>query len=154
MTAGERSKSDRLAFPQSGASRQEVCKYLGFSLLVFRRERLCRSLNGGGKGTGYELSRRGVAKHLVRLRKPASGAIFEGLRTFAPGRDWLSSILAECEIKGSNPAPGFESRAGIRMPDETRTGFEISASLLLLSRTGSRPESSALLGATKQRQPL
>ena len=65
-------------------------------------------MNGGGKGAGCELSRRGEAKPLGTMRKPASRAFFEGLRIFAPGRDCpLSAVRKPAML-------GFESRARIQ----------------------------------------
>ncbi len=67
--------------------------FLAFLPVSFRAERVCGGATGGGRDTGRELSWRGEAKPLGTMRKLASGVIFEGLRTFAPGRDCHSRGL-------------------------------------------------------------
>lgn len=72
-------------FGQSGALRKEARKYWGFSKLRNRGEKFAEGLNGGGKGAGSELSRRGKAKTLVRLRKLTIRSVYAGLRSNPPG---------------------------------------------------------------------
>lgn len=104
----ERRNPAPLPLPQSGASREEARKYWGFSRLKFRGERIAQGLNGGGKGAGCELSRRGEAKRWRTLREPRFRAIPAGLRTFAPARDWGRGVpIVPCS-GGSNPALGSE----------------------------------------------
>lgn len=87
---------------QSGAFIKEARKHWGFLPLSFRGERVCGGTTGGGRGAGGELSRRGGAKPLGRLRKLPLRSVYAALRSFPPGRDWPQRTPSLCEVSPSS----------------------------------------------------
>ena len=68
-----------------------------------------RMTNGGGKDAGRELSGRGEAKSLVRLRKLCDWLVYAELRPSPPGRDYAPcathTLRRDALAPGHSPHP-------------------------------------------------
>jgi hypothetical protein len=104
MSGRKRRNSANLPFRQSGGLSKEARKYWVFRALEIRGERFAQGLNGGGRVAGCELSRRGGAKSLVRMRKLAIRLVYATLRSFPPGRD-----CNEWALDSSQPKQGVRA---------------------------------------------